>query len=107
MSLADERQQCRFMEKGNKSEDKGKASLKNKRGRSIRLFRFFVRPLLNLADDLGGFGETLDHLLAFLSSADSILALTEKVVKFLCLVHVSEELSLHFVFGVSADFIRR
>lgn len=60
-----------------------------------------VHHLLNLTDDLTGLGQTLDHLLALLPSADGVLALAEQVVEFVGAVHVVEEFALHFFFGVS------
>jgi hypothetical protein len=64
--------------------------------------RFFDSgPLLYLVDNLTCTGQRLDHLLALLSSADSVVALLEEFVQGVCPVHVLEELSLHLIFRES------
>lgn len=60
--------------------------------------RFLI--LLHLADNLTSTTETFDHLLAFLSSADGVIALPEKFVKLGVLIHVLEEFTLHFILRV-------
>ena len=44
--------------------------------------------LLDLADDLTGAAERLDHLLAFLSSAGRVVAFLEEFVELVVAVHV-------------------
>lgn len=51
---------------------------------------------LHLSNNLTGFAKTFNHLLTFLSPADGVLALLEKLIKFLRFVHVLEKFFLHF-----------
>ena len=64
------------------------------------LMSFLAGTLLHLADDLAGFTETFHHLLALLAPPDGIIALFEKVIKFLRPVHLLEQFPLHFIFRV-------
>jgi hypothetical protein len=61
--------------------------------------------LLHLIDNLTRFTQTLDHLQAFLPSPRCVLALLEQIVEFFLLVHLLQELPLHFFFGVSINQI--
>lgn len=51
---------------------------------------------LHLVNNLLCLRQTLDHLLAFLPPADCVFALLEQVLELGVLVHVLEELALHF-----------
>ena len=44
--------------------------------------------LLYPTDDFAGLAQAFDHLLALLSSSDSVVALLQKLVEFLCSVHL-------------------
>lgn len=57
--------------------------------------------LLDLADDLAGAAEALNHLLAFLAPACGVVAFLEELIQFVGAVHVFEELALHLVLGES------
>lgn len=57
--------------------------------------------LLDLADDLAGLAEGLDHLLALLSSADGEVTLFEEVIQGVAAVHILQKLLLHLVLGKS------
>ena len=60
---------------------------------------------LDLADDLTGATQALDHLLAFLSSAGRVIALLKEFVELIGAVHVLQEFALHFIFGESREII--
>lgn len=58
---------------------------------------------LHLSNNLTGFAKTFNHLLTFFSPADGVLALLEKVIKFLRFVHVLEKFFLHFFTRMSVE----
>lgn len=56
--------------------------------------------LANGIDDFLGLGERLDHLKAFLSSANRIFAFLEKIVQLIRLVEIFKKFTLHLIFGI-------
>lgn len=60
---------------------------------------------LDLADDLTGATQALDHLLAFLSSAGRVIALLEEFVELVGAVHVLQEFALHLILGESREIV--
>jgi hypothetical protein len=56
---------------------------------------------LDLADNLAGLAEGLDHGLTLLSPADGVVAFLEEVVDVIGPVHVLQQFALHLVLGES------
>lgn len=55
--------------------------------------------LLDLVNNLARPSQTLNHLLALLPSPDREITLLEQLIQFRSLVHVLQQLALHFLFG--------
>jgi hypothetical protein len=71
----------------------------------IRATNLKKSPLLHLANNLARSAKTLHHLQTLLPSPNGVVALLEQIVEFLSAVHLLEEFSLHFFFGVPVQFV--
>lgn len=60
--------------------------------------------LLDLAHDLAGLAEGLNHLLALLPPANGVVAFLEEVVDVIGPVHVLQQFALHFVLCESIGY---
>lgn len=63
--------------------------------------------LLDLADDLASLAQRLDHLLAFLSPTDGVIALLEQIVNTISPIHILQQLLLHVILGESVNVLER